>query len=949
MMQFVTFSADVPCCVALHCVPTPDEPKKAQSRKRLYEEASSSGMVGLYIERMPLSSEKEVGKDVPLSLTRKGGKRGWSVSKAPLRGMIDPDVWRGNLRLLSFDEKGTLRTLSEDASDDGLELAYSLEGADDCFLYLSWRPAQDAAALVLSHRGTESVAREIASSFKGEKVLFLSLPRIAFCPCDENRFLSSEPKDDVSNLWGAFASREWYFRTHEMVFEVSRKSLYAGDDGFSLALDFGTSSSAVALVKHKPRQDESVVHIFEGLASWRHTTVVPDYSRYKTEREIVWNGERWGNDKNRISRKFPVVPENVRRSRWPLENAAGGIVPSLLYRLHEASSLDGPFIVGEEAVVALSNAGKKMPDHVQVRLDGFVFSPKSLVSSKSGEAEMPESEHVTAYLRTLFDMTASRLAAPTCQDERTTGFLKKLSCSFPVSWLSGQRRFFESCLVRALQSSDLRWFLPKSGAGEALAGGISLDEASAAFMGFLSRRFGNMDPKMILELLGPFDHRERKPEGRNVLVIDFGEGTTDVVWLRLALDEESDARVVSKVMRHFALNQGGLEVTRQIAETLKAIAFEFNVERGMDRKTVAYWLRTNLKEEGIEERYLEGGGKTLAQFRREKTTLYFERSEAIKKALSSQDEAEIDWKELLDETPLAVPDETVFTASRLVSIVERIFTPIFSRVRLWTKEEGRLDVVLVSGRASALRGLRVELEKSIPVERAPLRNDFIWPAEYSFERTEEFAERDAKTVVVAGLAHNVHRQIGFTRNFIECEPLDELKRSRSIGLLVCDEANRPLPDFRNDVELLVRSDFSAINPGEELPVPVVETNSESLGQGMYLGINFAGKKGPDGTEVDRPQPFARITLNNRGRRKYRKLRIFLKQLSATELCLSRAEIELSDGSSEYTDGVFPEEKPLYKMSLCDVDIVMKPVFDNDDMRNSGKIHLDGREPIDCDY
>jgi len=952
MMHFVSFSADVPCCVALLCSPVSTERKKLEGRRRMYEEVSASGKVDLYIERMPSSpgKKKEEGGKHPVKAER--GWEKWNSAEVSLRDDIPPELWRDNLRLLHFDEKGVLRSVSGDASEDDLELAFALEGADDCLLYMSWRPAPEVAALVFSYRSVDAVAGEIGDSFKGKSVLFLCLPRIAFSPNNKNRLLSAEPKDDISNLWGMLSSREWFFRAREVAFEVSRKKLDAGTDGFSLSLDFGTSSSTAALVKHHQGQDELGAHIFEGLASWRHNTVVPDYSRNKTDREIVWDAERWENENSRISRKFAVVPEIVRRSRWPLEKSSGGIVPSLLYRLRDASPLDSTYVIGDEAEAALMDAGKATGEHAQVRLDGFVFSPKSLVSSKtagmSADTGLQEGVHVTAYLRSLFDMVAVRLASPSCPAEETTGYLKKVSCSFPVSWLYGQRQFFESCLQHALESSFLRWFLAKGGAKEALAGGISLDEASASFMGFLSRRFGNMDPKEILELLGPFDYRERRPEGRNVLVIDFGEGTTDVVWLHLAPSEGSGARVVSKVKRHFALNQGGLEVTRQIAQTLKTIAFEFNVARGMDRVAAKRWLRTNLKEDGIEERFLDGQKKKVAQFRREKATLYFERSEVIKKGLSSRDEVDIDWKSLLAETQLATPDESVFTASRLVTIVGRIFKPIFSRVRLWTEEEGRLDVVLVSGRASALRGLREELEKSIPPQMAPLKNDFIWPAEYSFEKTEDNAERDAKTVVVAGLAHNVYRQIGFTRDFIECEPLDELKRSRSIGILEADELNRWLPGFRTDMELLVRSDFSRINPGEELPIPIVETNYMSEGAGLYLGINFAGKKGSDGIDVDRPQPFARIVLNNRNRKVYKDLQIFLKQLSATELCLSRAVIEMPDGSIEETDNSFPEEKPLYKLNICDVDIVMKPFFDTDDMRNSGKIHLEGGEPIDRD-
>jgi hypothetical protein len=67
---------------------------------------------------------------------------------------------------------------------------------------------------------------------------------------------------------------------------------------------------------------------------------------------------------------------------------------------------------------------------------------------------------------------------------------------------------------------------------------------------------------------------------------------------------------------------------------------------------------------------MKGKSKTVARFRREKTALYFDKCEEIKKLLSSKDQVEIDWHSLLDETPLEAPDECFFSASRLVSIVK---------------------------------------------------------------------------------------------------------------------------------------------------------------------------------------------------------------------------------------------------------------------------------------
>ena len=157
---------------------------------------------------------------------------------------------------------------------------------------------------------------------------------------------------------------------------------------------------------------------------------------------------------------------------------------------------------------------------------------------------------------------------------------------------------------------------------------------------------------------------------------------------------------------------------------------------------------------------------------------------------------------------------------------------MFERIAAWSRAKPELDLILVSGRSSALLGLRELLEESIPREKAPVKNDFIWPLEYSFDdRPEDSAkgyletpageqdlqknmrmEMEAKTVVAEGLLENARKSITFQGNYIRCNPLDTMRRSRCIGILATDDVDRWLPRFRNDFNLLVEADYGSINP-----------------------------------------------------------------------------------------------------------------------------------------
>lgn len=320
---------------------------------------------------------------------------------------------------------------------------------------------------------------------------------------------------------------------------------------------------------------------------------------------------------------------------------------------------------------------------------------------------------------------------------------------------------------------------------------------------------------------------------------------------------------------------------------------------------------------------------------------------------------------MLSGTPLKAPgdSESLLTQDQLKDIVKKVFRPVFERIAAWTRAKPELDLILVSGRSSALLGLRELLEESIPREKAPVKNDFIWPLEYSFDDRpadsakgylgtpsgeEDFQkntrmEMEAKTVVAEGLLENARKSITFQGNYIRCNPLDTMRRSRCIGILATDDGDRWLPRFRNDFNLLVEADYGNINPEEELPTYVEETNFTSEGKGLYLGINFAGKGNAD--IIDRPQVFARILLKNAGGTPYKSLKMFFRQKSATELCFNRALLTKENGDTVESVSTHQEGN---RLTVENVTAEIRFFSDEKDFRNSGKIHIDGSHPIDRD-
>ena len=949
-LPFVSVQGRSPKRFALRCECCTSSERKSKTAQSFFETSQRSKNVFAYV------------------LNGAPGPDCWRRSGTPLSlaSILPKELWEKCLYELSIDREGQCLEYSQVPADDlPLRLGYSLSDAKECTLFLEWRPETNDCPLLLSPQSVSSkntaFIKEIGQFYKGQKVLLLSLPRLAFLPYHPGWEPSAKPVDSFSNLGGLLRSREWHFRPPQIAFHVSETDVRK-EDGFLMALDFGTSASILSIVNYNENPDEPQDLFLRDLCPWEHETLVPDLSNMKSGREASWEVIRWeeGNDS---TEKMPLhLPPDMLRNRLPLPRRGIPWVPSLFCKVKDYEGQD-KIVIGDEALLILEASRHTASEGV---LHTFVFSPKKSLGLNDG----PQSdEDIENYLFALFEMAAHRLSILDGYGKGVRGPLKSLSWSYPVVWMRHQVKKYEECLKKALDRSTLRNYIANRRPEAVLQKNrYSLDEASAAFVGFLARRFNKMPPVDILSLMGPYRTENGKDNRmeRNVLVLDFGAGTTDIVWLTLEHDAEMGPIVESNIQLYFALDQGGLEITRCIAQILKDRIREHNVSRGMSQEQVSRWLRTNLNDPRIEETFLDGEHKQiLSRYRRSKISEFFDIAEAAKRHLGENPSFAIDWPPLLSGTPLEAPgdNESLLTQEQLKDIVKKVFRPVFERIAAWSRDKPELDLILVSGRSSALLGLRELLEESIPREKAPIRNDFIWPLEYSFDDRPENCttgclealakeldlqknsrmELEAKTVVAEGLLENARKSITFQGNYIHCNPLDTMRRSRCIGILATDDGDRWLPRFRNDFNLLVEADYGSINPDEELPTCIEETNFTSEGKGLYLGINFAGKGSAD--IIDRPQVFARILLENAGGASYRSLELFFRQRSATELCFNRAVLTKENGDTVES---VPTHQEGNRLTVENITAEIRFFSDEKDFRNSGKIHIDGSHPIDRD-
>lgn len=906
-----------------------------------------------------LFEEARAGGSVAVFWAREKGivGSGWGKHVVPFEGGRLPlSMWRDCCRVYRCGPDNVIEdeeTWDEERLGSVLDIRFALGDADRAGFYLAWNPDPSGESscpfLCVSGEAAETLLPGIQSDLNGKTVLFLQVRKIALNPLERQ---SAVDDTSFSRIMAAIGwDKRWLFRPEKSLF--FRADAPGGETPSVLALDFGASATVAAVVPAahgslSPGEGRPV----RGMRAWPTCTFVVSERMLSETRNAV-ECHAWDRKDATFDGLFPAVPDHVRAFRTPFAMPDSAATPSMMRLLPQKYA--EPVTTAPECAIGFEaqaerNRLREMAEaggQAASELRTLMYAPKRLVGCPEDMEPLPslknllKGEHpVAAYLRLFFDQLYFKLVS---RSESAPGMLEKVCWSYPVTWTKSQRDLFKGFLEGALKESRMRELFQKSGA--LFEEGLCMDEASAAFLGYVWNRFEGLEGAEVVRAFSPVDLEsltEEKPSAATVLVVDCGESTTDVVLLRMETPAGETSQVESRVVRHFAQTGAGLEVTRRIAEVLKDMLRESNPEK---TRTL---LRTNLLERNIDEEFLEAGQDVTKGAHRRSLLFALEAEAERLKLAEGQGETEIRWTEVLRDTGLAVPEDDRFSEDLFARIVRDVFSPVAAKIAEWMRElDQRLSVLLFSGRSSSLKGLRDLMEQVIPEARRPYQVDVVTPDTLNGVTGEPDG---AKTVVCYGLLQNYRN---FTRSLgssIRCRPIDEMRRTRAVGVLLQNRENLPEKQFEAEDRhpLLVEPDGGTINPEEELAVCFRETNSGS--RGVFLGMNFSGRTRREEEARDTPQPLYRLDIENASSLGYRELRVFFHQLSATELVLSRIELDCGDGEDPKEQRLSGTKRSGKESSIAldKIRVTLKAFSVYEDFRVTGKVHLLGENAIDAD-
>jgi hypothetical protein len=733
------------------------------------------------------------------------------------------------------------------------------------------------------------------------------------------------------------------------------------DQASFVALDFGTTASTISILPEAADYynipDELAV---KDASPWSLSTIIgdPDDQGTLTRLPEPYTGSP-------LTNGFPVVPVHIEQQRVPVSFRGKRAVPSLLYALQSAADGTG---TGESVTVHPENAIGWEADTLMENLsklrgtrpDRLLFAPKRLVGFASEmirEERSPlrhflrfreEIPPVELYLQELIDQ-----AVHTSMNSRVTAAgmnppmkkrIARLCYSYPVTWVRGQREAFRKHLESVVKLSFAGNFICAESRDSVVDPELSMDEASAAFLGVVHERFRGLEGVDLVRAFEPFNPETEAasayPKQVDILVVDCGGGTTDVALVEL-IDHGESMRfeIEAHVAKHFAIDRGGVEVTRQIAEYLKALLYQEGRNQGKTEEELVEKLRSNLSDREIDS------DEALLKRRQEFTLALFREAERLKIEVSGKGLARIQWHHLSNLSGLAVPSrETTLRREDVVRWVRETYQVAVSQIARWFDSRSRkLDMVVLSGRSGFLPGLEEEILGAIPRGVRPLQTDFAKAGNYSFDpRKRRTEEETSKNLVCAGLALNYWNRIGGNASRpIKCHPINERLRTRAFGILQVDIGGRVVSSFSAE-NLLVEPDNKPILPGNE-SVFAIQTGS----RGFWIGVNFSGQE-PDG---DPPQPFMQVRIEGgRGETGSRLVFVF-HHVSTTDFRLKRVELHEAGSMTQkrelptegFDDG---RDVPIIPKFRDEIEINGLKIFLNhhpqiEDFRITGRIHLTG--------
>lgn len=903
-------------------------------------------------------------------------------------GRLDASSWISNLTAWRVKNSGAAVESEPLPGNQVLDIALGLGGSQNLGFFLSWYPGGSHFRQLIIRSGDSRLLHEAAKSSDeehvdlkasywtatgGEPFLLLDIPEIAVCPESMDEAVDGVPRkrfpgdgvfDGLRRMVQPSTDLRWRFRPRPL--HVTAKKLITSDVGFGMAIDFGTSASTVALFPMRSPHAPGAASTVDPLADilpWTHVTLVTARDNDPKASTTTYVKKQF-DPSSFIDGEIPTFPYFFagRRTLASADRASVRTqVPSLIHvpDFKHESRLDKELIVNDSPQCIIGTEAKLMIDQAvstsrggdsTVAWDRYLYGPKSLIGRN--ESRVPVREHLGAceietYLKELFDQAFFTAINNEWAVRSVRPPLHWISYSYPVAWTDYQRRRLHEILKNSLQKSLLSECLPDGDCNRVLSSNEnSMDEASAAFLGFIMKRFGGLEGEQLLRTYQPFDPHaavEGKPlKPVNVLVFDCGEGTTDVVWLEIKeiVSDTSVHHVDSNVRRHFATEKAGLEVTRRIAELIKESIIRKNA--GLSPEWAQTRLRSRLHDthENVDD-YCHILKQKRSTYRLGLIHTLYNIAEEIKIHGAVRDK--LLPSRLKEMTEMKEEPELNMPADVLKSIVRDVFAVVIEQVGSWFKDGAKLDAVIMSGRSSQLPELAVMLREAIPAKQRPYAMDFVTPGSFRLDAPSSDDGQDdqiSKNVVVTGLALNLFNMKAMAGKSLRCNPIDSMTRTRSIGVMQ-EALGRIKPYFDPMFKLIVKPDNGRIDPNEELG-PIETGKGSTLG--FSLGINFAGMAESEQHKVDSPQEFLRVVVQNGNAESFDKLSFYFNQSSATDVRLSRVELRRPNG--DVVSKSILKEDSFKPIQIGSIKVLCKPYSADIDFRNSGKIHIGSPRAVD---
>lgn len=750
----------------------------------------------------------------------------------------------------------------------------------------------------------------------------------------------------------------------------------------AVCLDFGTSTTASSYVREVSNRFELAEYApMRDLYPWTHIIGKPDYEnpirpvlRPGQPREIrleLHCGERWtGNGPLEVKH---LVPEFYSRHGFPIskEESRRTTLPSLVL-LRKPKEESAAKVANRTSESTASAVGEKgVPGETRRCVIGFeadyilfterlasalefepCYAPKLEIGrpeerkvddsyTQSG-AERPVAEGgnnirhlaVREFLREYFDQLHSKLL----REGLGYHLVERICYSYPVAWVKHQRDLLKKLLGEAVEQSYFgsRLGRQQERRVDPFHYAFSLDEASAAFLGFVQYRMRGLEGEDLVLAYQPFEPNARQversyPKTCWVLVVDSGGGTTDAALLKIEDPGTETDPVQSHVRQFFGMPKAGLEVTRMIASILKDYIVDAATKvPGVDNlaSEVSELLRTNLNDEGLDERGKKLGvqdpdaNQTLTEDGRRALMIrdFFEEAERLKIALvrhyenhrrDSQQAAEIKEEIRWDSHPYlsrnAIGQHNwdriaryvcrEFSLAQLCDITAKVFKPVKEHIQRWFEQEAlrreigsrRLNLLILAGRSSLLPGFRELILEAIPKPLRPFQFDVVTADNLFLSDPPINVHEAMKTLVQEGLRllYN-NRKLTRSRALVS-NPPDQTRRSLAIGIMQEDvNTGAPEPRFHPQWPLLVEADGQKINP--DLDLIYDETNPTS--RGFFIGFNYTGTNNSKQHDFDPPLPCLRVRMQGgeEGAFGNKRLRYVFRQLSSSEIYLQRLEL-----------------------------------------------------------